>query len=836
MFGANARLDVKGSFHVSTADYLLFDDGATFHTDLSQSSTLTVAHPVAFGFLGESPSNISVDSCNLNVSEGKTLSLIGGDIHIDDGLLSAPGGELNIASVASGGEVSFGEDGGIVMNNFKSLGTINGKNSTIETDSQGGGSIFIRGGKFVLDNGKITAGTGDQNGRNVDIELRGDFILDNSSSITALTSGNGKGGSIQVEANNLNIIDSTMSTVTISSGNAGNLIINAAGNVALSSNSNTGFGTIISHTSNSGDTGNIRLESNNLTLNFGKISLLSQGLGSTGNIEIKTNGEVSILGFRQGVFQTESSGIFNFALTNGNAGKIELEARNFTLKDGGYIESAAFGTGDAGNLNFVIKDNLSISGLIAKKLREIGNEFNSGIYSMGVTSGNGGNIELEAGSLTLTNGAVISTSTLGSGNAGDLSARVREAVFVAGNSVQSLRLANGFTYNNGIFSASSGDGNGGKLLLETGKLILTEGGNITTSTLGRGNAGDLTVKANETIFVTGNIKVGSDIFMSGISSDAFGGGKGGNVTLQASNMLLDKGGQISSSTFVGGKGGSIILDVRDLTLDRGALNAVSTGTGDAGSITINAVNSVSLQNSSSISGKSSGSGNAGKITVSVGDTLLSESSSVTTEAAKSDGGNINLTAQNLTRLVNSEIISSVGGGADTVGGNITMNQKFAILNNSKIIANAFEGKGGNIQITADVLLADPRSEVSASSAKGVDGEVDIRAPVTNISGNIAPLRENYSSAASLLLKPCAVRISGGERSSLVMAGRDGLPFQPGDLLPSPLYDEDMATADARVAVQEERPGLAYGANTFEEKGFLPLDMIDIDEGCSTCPQ
>jgi filamentous hemagglutinin family protein len=55
LLGPNARLEVRGSFHLSTADFLRFADGATFHADLSQGSGLTVAPPETFGFLGPTP-------------------------------------------------------------------------------------------------------------------------------------------------------------------------------------------------------------------------------------------------------------------------------------------------------------------------------------------------------------------------------------------------------------------------------------------------------------------------------------------------------------------------------------------------------------------------------------------------------------------------------------------------------------------------------------------------------------------------------------------------------------------------------------------------------------
>ncbi|EDN68761.1 Large exoprotein containing haemagglutination activity domain [Beggiatoa sp. PS] len=51
MFGPNASLDVQGSFHASTADYLRLGENERFYSDLGNESVLSVAPPVAFGFL-----------------------------------------------------------------------------------------------------------------------------------------------------------------------------------------------------------------------------------------------------------------------------------------------------------------------------------------------------------------------------------------------------------------------------------------------------------------------------------------------------------------------------------------------------------------------------------------------------------------------------------------------------------------------------------------------------------------------------------------------------------------------------------------------------------------
>src|SRR3954463_12263829 len=115
MFGPNARLDVPGSFHVSTAHELRFADGARFSALDKTGSGLTVAPPEAFGFLGRTPGRIAADGSRLEFNPGQTFSLVGGDINLLGGAIAAaekpsgtspvPGGAVNLASVASPGRV-----------------------------------------------------------------------------------------------------------------------------------------------------------------------------------------------------------------------------------------------------------------------------------------------------------------------------------------------------------------------------------------------------------------------------------------------------------------------------------------------------------------------------------------------------------------------------------------------------------------------------------------------------------------------------------------------------------------------------------------------------------
>jgi hypothetical protein len=150
-----------------------------------------------------------------------------------------------------------------------------------------------------------------------------------------------------------------------------------------------------------------------------------------------------------------------------------------------------------------------------------------------------------------------------------------------------------------------------------------------------------------------------------------------------------------------------------------------------------------------------------------------------------DGGDITITTNFLTWLIDSSITSTVGGGTQTTGGNIRINSPYIVLKNSQIIANAYAGKGGSIGITAGTYLADWASTVSASSTLGINGQVDINSPLINLSGLLSPLPTTFADITELLVDDCETRYKNRKvSSSLVVRGRGALPVQPGDLWPS----------------------------------------------------
>ena len=215
--------------------------------------------------------------------------------------------------------------------------------------------------------------------------------------------------------------------------------------------------------------------------------------------------------------------------------------------------------------------------------------------------------------------------------------------------------------------------------------------------------------------------------------------------------------------------------------------------------------------------KSSGSGDAGNILITASDDLMIYSSAITTEAASADGGNIKLNVRDIVYLDQSEITAAVGGGAGN-GGNIDIDPQFVILNDSLISANAVAGNGGNIRIVSDYFLSTPNSSVTASSELGIDGEVEIDSPNTDISNSLVALPNTFLDTGNLLKERCTTTRFGSESSSLVVSNSEGTPASPDGYLPSFGLGGSVDSTNHIYLVPPNDTALARSFGTFQFYG------------------
>jgi filamentous hemagglutinin family protein len=651
VFGQNASLNIGGSFIGTTADSIKFVDGSEFSATKTQNiPLLTVNVPIGLQF-GVAPGTIinqsqaSVDGAvntigspaGLQVPDGKTLALVGGDVTLAGGNLTAVNGRIELGSVADSGFVNLTE----IQQGF-ALGYENPQNSTfgniqisngalVDTSGDNSGVIQLQGKNIsVTDNSIVfSANLGSQTGGNLLVNATESVKLDGGSNFITLAESDGKAGDIFVRSGNLIELTGTASNTSPTA---------IASQVCLLS---------ADCSSVRGSGGNLIIETGNLTIRDGAIIDASTfGVGNAGNISIKVVNLVDIIGrspdgiVPSGIFAQVASGATDNA---GNAGNLTIETRQLNVQNGAQISTTARKTGNGGNLNINASDSIFLSGFSPLATADRFDANRSGIFvgTEPEATGNVGSLNLKTGLLTVEKGARISADNFGSG--------------LPSNSVLNVR-----------------------------QLRIQNGGEIKSGSFASGDGGILTVNASNSVDVVGKGTINGEVIPSTLFSQAQSSGKAGNLIINTPNFNIRDGGEVT----VSGK-----------------------GTGAAGNLTANSRN-IRL--------------NAGKITA---------------ETNGGEGANVNLQNVKLLTLQNQSLISAQAfNGAN--GGNIDIDAKNGFIvaypnQNNDIVANAFEGNGGKINITAQSIfnlsdrLSNPTNitnDIDASSQFGTSGTVTIETP------------------------------------------------------------------------------------------------------------
>ena len=752
IFGPTASLNVGGTFAASTADYLKMADGASFYAVPVQSTVLSIAPVAAFGFLSSQPAPIVVQGSLLQVPEGQSLSLVGGDITVqaetfEDGTmqaatLRAPGGHLNLVSVASPGEVllpSFQTGPNINGASFTGMGTVMIKDEGTTLDVSGqldefgtpigngnSGTVLVRGGQLVMMDAStilaITHGAVDGERAAVDIQVSQTVALTNGSTIATLTVGSGRGGDVQLTAPTLTMEDaSTIFTGTFDGDGAGGDVVLNVGTVSLMDGAS--IQTFSSNfTPGLGQGGNVTIQglegagsaAESVALS-GDSSLSTQTFGSSegGRVAITSNSLTM-----EGALTIVNTSAFDV----GRGGDIEVSVQQASLSGGARITTL---TSFSDVPDVPQGPTLTVQGLSGKGSRAdsiVLSGFGSGIVSDSTGAGHAGDVALHAKAINMTDGAVIQGGAPNTTAAGGNVVIEANSVDISGDShiaSQASRsdagqvtiTANQVTLNNGSVTTSTvSEGRGGDVVLNAGTVSLSNGANINSSTNSSGRAGDITIGAG-TVTLSGGSKISSASNGTEPSTNFDGTteppGTAGNITITATGSFTSDGSTMATLAEAN-HGGDISITAQNVRLSDGTLITANSKAPPE-------VTKLVLDQDGQLVSQVVGDGNAGNITAHSGSTFVMNNSSMTTEAIQASGGQIEITAPEMVQLSYSKISTSVAGSAvDTAGGNITIDPQFVVLQNSQVIAQAFAGAGGTVSITAGLFLADPASIVVAS--------------------------------------------------------------------------------------------------------------------------
>jgi filamentous hemagglutinin family protein len=847
-FGAGARVDMPAAFHVSTAQELRFADGSSFAAGRGPDSSLTVAAPAAFGFLGGAAAAPIVLTPNARVNafvDGRDLDLSAGSIAMDRAAMHTETGTLRL--VAAGNQaVAVPVDARQAPDTTRLGGAITLASSHASTAE---GTVAVHAGSLALSAGaSLNAVPGLLGPGAVEVGVRDSlrvsdaFIYSHMASEAAAAGpslrirslgsidlfGDGGGfqtttqtrsaaGDISVSAASLTIRgQANIASYTNAPGNAGNVAIDVAGPMQVIES-----GGVYAQAVASFDAGNVA------------------AIGAGGAVQVKA-GALTIDG-TNAIFNPPSiASDSNFVATAAGSVTVEV-AGALVLRNGGNITSSA--TAHPGFAPFATQRAGSVSVKAQTILMEASPDafFSTGIFSDSLGSqaadslahgpgGAAGRVDVEAREITMRGGPTgISADTTGPGAGGTVSVKAER-----------LTLDGLDQFASSISSTTLGAGAGGVVQVQVSDtLTLKNGGLIQAIAGGSGRGGAVLVQAR-TLVAEGSGEAG---LTTGILGTSVGAGAAGDLTVQAGEQVtLLRGAVISANANAEGRSGAIRVETRDLLIDgQGAVRtgirsrAALTSSGQVGRIDVVASGDVQLRDApealtikndaaepdlpalqpqaitlraqnlvmdgAGLVASSSGAAPGNAIDVRVAGALtMRPDARILTSAQDGNGGPIQVAAGRYLRLADAQIESSVLGARNGNGGNIRIEAPVLVLDNGAVQANtaATRASGGDIAIDVRALLPSGNALVvggteplpfepgqrpgvnviQAAAPEGLSGNVQIASPALDLAGSLRALDAQVLDVGIIGRDFCNV----GAGSSLVRAGRGGLPPTIGDAL------------------------------------------------------
>lgn len=781
MIGPNAILFIDGAFHVSTADYLSLGDSARFYASTQETSTLTSKPPTAFGFLNSDPARITVEGFIVG-AEDETISLVGGGIDIKGGgagdstdetggLIYTKGGDIQIVSVASPGEVTF-TDQGPDVSAFTQLGDIsisNGAMVDVSDFEDGSGNIYFRGKDMDVrgDGTIISSITKEKDGGGIDIQLEGDLTLSDPGVLSTLTVGEGRAGDIVMDVDNLTIEDG-FEVSAISGpdavGGAGDIHVKARNSITLSGDE-TFPAKLDASTKGEGNGGDIKIQTDTLmVMDHGLIATDTEGSGAGGSITITARDSVTITD--EGVISASTLS----EEEGGDAGDINItvlkDAFSDDLTENADPETEVVDDETAETAPTSPKGVLTVSG-------------GGVIQSVSQGDGAGGDIEIKAEQVEILDEGAVLTDAHGPGSGGSIDIRARDSITVADNGmisasslsnqdggdagdIQITVHANAIT-DDAIETSDASDPASNSPTSEssdaesTGLLSVSGGGVIQSVSQGDGAGGDVEIKAEQV-----------DIFNEGaVLADIYGSGDGGHISITAAEAVnVSDSGRISAtskSEGVGGDAGGIQITIAPDALDDVGGEVEDQPESEFRSESDNnEVGLLTVSDNGVITSGSLGDGDGGDIAIDVKRLEIDQGYISSSVRGAGQGGDISINAK--------EEVSISGSGEDDAGlfgeyygiyaqtlgtgdgGHVMIDTPALTLTKDGMInGQAYNsGRGGDVTINVETLDLTEGGTVTVSTRGAGDaGDIEINASESvSVSGHGAKLENSWIYSAT----------------------------------------------------------------------------------------
>ncbi|WP_375504852.1 filamentous hemagglutinin N-terminal domain-containing protein [uncultured Nostoc sp.] len=754
-----------------------------------------------------------------------------GDLHIQaDSVLVGNNSQLKVSTLGTGDAGNLTIDARNTVDFYNNSFAL----SQVEKGEGNGGIIKINTGSLTLnDNSFLSASTlAKGNAGSVQIQARDTVsFANNSKADTAVQpGGKGNGNDLSIQARSVSVTDGSFLTAgTFGEGNAGNVTINTGDSVQFDGSNSYAASSVglREYGEGSGKGGTVKISTGSLQLTNQAI-LTAESYskqGDAGNIIIDARDIVSL---------SDRSSIKTLlgGQIKGKAGDISITTGSLSIASGSSLQADTYGLGDGGNISIQARDNVSF-------ITE------GGAYSRAQenANGRGGNIDIKADSLTLSDGSFVATSTLGEGNSGSVTINAANSINLSG--------VNQEGFPGGIYTevASIKPGNGGDINITARSLEVTDGALLASRTNGNGNAGKVNINATDFVLFDG---VSSNNKRSGAYSLVLpqGTGAANDININTSSLLLRNGANLRAGTEGEGNAGKVNIIAQDMVSIDGASSdglpstieskVEENAVGDGGNVDIT-TRSLFITNDAELSSSSKGNGAAGNLTVNADLISLDNRGKISADTIAGQG-NINLNPKDLLLMRRNSEITTKASGNNITGGNITIDGKNAFLvavknENSNIRADSENFRGGNVKINVAKIFGFQSQTtsfplISSITAKGaspeLSGNIQINTPDTDPSKGLVSLTTNVVDVTRLVDDNICAKTAN---SSFTYTGSGGLPASPNNTLNSDAVWEDWRlTAVSKGREGEKDKGseslLGIRKQEGENKSLSPTQIVE----------
>ncbi|MEH2248946.1 S-layer family protein [Nostoc sp.] len=569
--------------------------------------------------------------------------------------------------------------------------------------------------------------------------------------------------------------------------------------------------------------GNLDLNRATLRAKQGRVELGS--VGSAGVVSLMPIAEGYTLGYgnvqRFGDIHLAQRSLLD--ISGVNAGSVQVQGQQIQFTDGSLVLAQNFGNLPGGDIRLQATESIDLIGKTAD------GTIKSGVRSDALGIGASGNISVITPRLTIKQGAGLNSITLGAAASGNIHI---DATTIELSGFSLTNPADLTTIN----TSTLGTGNAGDVFVNGNSLLISSGASLSSATFGSGSSGKVTIRNTNTTV----IGEGPSGISSNISSTTFATGSAKTLTLDTANLQILDGGAVATTAFFVGNGGNLSINATEsITVsNRGRANNSSINassirpdprvrqlfglpnilTANAGTVSITTPN-LRLTNGGTVSVTSQSSGNGGNINISADTIQLNHQGFIQAQTESGNGGNITLQTKNLLFLRGNSLITSTAGGNGN-GGNININAPIIVgLENSDIVANAVRGRGGNIQITTQGIFGlkfrdqlTPDNDITASSQLGVNGNVQVNTIGVDPNSGLVQLPANVTNSSQQIATGC----STDQGSRFVATGRGGVPQNPNQQITSDRTWSDIRDISAYQKTQKVQAQISQSPEVLVE--------------------